>query len=292
MIKNVGSKSKFKVHWKVSPYDYSKDALKNIENILSKKYNISKDSIKIEPNFISLNEKGEEIPLTSSIIENIQEPRFQLELFKEYLRINDIVDYDFSKIEEIDNEINNLIDYKVYDKFRKYSINWVKWDNFLSYGEGNFFDFSSLKGLILLNGEPANQSGKTTFAIDLIHFLLFGRTDRTSTQDKIFNRFLPESTKVTVEGSITIDGVEYIINRELKRTSFDKRTSASRTNQKVKYYRVITEGQLEELEEYIEDESQETSKTTNKAIKDAIGNEDDFDMIICATSSNLDDLIE
>ena len=30
MIKNVGSKSKFKVHWKVSPYDYSKDALKNI----------------------------------------------------------------------------------------------------------------------------------------------------------------------------------------------------------------------------------------------------------------------
>ena len=292
MIKNVGSKSKFKVHWKVSPYDYSKDALKNIENILSKKYNISKDSIKIEPNFISLNEKGEEIPLTSSIIENIQEPKFQLELFKEYLRINDIVDYDFSKIEGIDNEINNLIDYKVYDKFRKYSINWVKWDNFLSYGEGNFFDFSSLKGLILLNGEPANQSGKTTFAIDLIHFLLFGRTDRTSTQDKIFNRFLPESTKVTVEGSITIDGVEYIINRELKRTSFDKRTSASRTNQKVKYYRVITEGQLEELEEYIEDESQETSKTTNKAIKDAIGNEDDFDMIICATSSNLDDLIE
>ena len=92
MIKNVGLKSKFKVHWKVSPYDYSKDALKNIESILSKKYNISKDSIKIEPNFISLNEKGEEIPLTSSIIENIQEPKFQLELFKEYLKVNDIIE--------------------------------------------------------------------------------------------------------------------------------------------------------------------------------------------------------
>ena len=164
-------------------------------------------------------------------------------------------------------EINNLIDYKVYDKFRKYSINWVKWDNFLSYGEGNFFDFSNLKGLILLNGEPANQSGKTTFAIDLIHFLLFGRTDRTSTQDKIFNRFLPESTKVTVEGSITIDGVEYIINRELKRTSFDKRTSASRTNQKVKYYRVITEGQLEELEENLSvDKSYVSSVRAGKAL--------------------------
>lgn len=292
MIENVGKQSKFKVHWKVSPYDYSKESLKNIETLISEKYSIPKDRIKIEPNFISLNEKGEEIPLTSSIIENIQDPKFQLELFKEYLKVNDIVDYDFSILENIDNEINANIDYKVYDKFRRYSINWVKWDNFLSYGEGNFFDFRTLKGLILLNGEPANQSGKTTFAIDLIHFLLFGKIDRSSTQDKIFNKFLPESTRVCVEGSVTIDGVEYIINRELKRTSFDKRTSASRTNQKVKYYKVVLDGQLEELEEYIENETLESSKHTNKVIKDAIGNEDDFDMIICATSSNLDDLIE
>lgn len=292
MIKNIDSKSKIKVHWKVTPFDYSKDGLLNIISKLSEKYSLPKDRIKVEPNFISLNEKGEEIPLTSDIIQNIQDPKFQIELFKEYIKLNDIVGYDFSLIEKIDNEINAMINYKVYDKYRRYSINWIKWDNFLSYGENNFFDFSTLKGLILLNGDPANQSGKTTFAIDLVHFLLFGKTDKSATQDKIFNKHIPEATKVSVEGSITIDGVEYIIKRELKRTSLGKRTSASRTAQKVFYYKVVLDGELEELEEYIENETEENNRQTNKVIKDVIGNEDDFDMIICATSSNLDDLIE
>ena len=31
--------------------------------------------------------------------------------------------------------------------------------------------------LVLLNGEPANKSGKSTFAYDLLHFLLFGKTN-------------------------------------------------------------------------------------------------------------------
>ena len=292
MLKNIAQKSKIKVHWKVSPFDYSKELLNNITVKLSEKYYLPKDRIKIEPKFISLNEKGEEIPLTSDIIQNIQDPKFQVKLFKEYLKLNDIVDYDFSLIEKIDNEINAMINYKVYDKYRRYSINWIKWDNFLSYGDDNFFDFSTLKGLILLNGEPANQSGKTTFAIDLVHFLLFGKTDKSPTQDKTFNKHIPEATKVSVEGSITIDGVEYIIKRELKRTSLDKRTSASRTTQKIYYYKVVLDGELEELEEYIENETEENNRQTNKVIKDALGNEDDFDMIICATSSNLDDLIE
>lgn len=292
MLKNIAQKSKIKVHWKVSPFDYSKELLNNITVKLSEKYSLPKDRIKIEPKFISLNEKGEEIPLTSDIIQNIQDPKFQVKLFKEYLKLNDIVDYDFSLIEKIDNEINAMINYKVYDKYRRYSINWIKWDNFLSYGDDNFFDFSTLKGLILLNGEPANQSGKTTFAIDLVHFLLFGKTDKSPTQDKTFNKHIPEATKVSVEGSITIDGVEYIIKRELKRTSLDKRTSASRTTQKIYYYKVVLDGELEELEEYIENETEENNRQTNKVIKDALGNEDDFDMIICATSSNLDDLIE
>lgn len=292
MLKTVGSKSKFKVHWKVSPYDYSKENMNNIISKFSKKYNISKDRIKVEPKFISLNEKGEEVPITSTVIPNIQDPKFQLNLFKSYLNHNGIVDYDFSLIEKIDNEINAMVNMKVYDKYRRYSINWIKWSNFLSYGEDNYFDFTNLKGLILLNGEPANQSGKTTFAIDLVHFLLFGKTDKSATQDKIFNKHLPEATKVYVEGSITIDGVEYIIKRELKRTSFDKRTSASRTTQKIWYYKVVLDGSLEELEEYVENQTEESNKLTNKVIKDAIGNESDFDMIICATSSNLDELIE
>lgn len=287
----IKKNAKIKVHWKVNPYDFSKEKSNSLLEKISDKYSIPKDRIKIIPKFILFNENGENISITSNVIENIQEPQFQLKLMKEYLSLNDIVDYDFDIIKKIDSEINSKIDYSKYSKYNRYSINWVKWDNFLSYGENNYFEFTNLNGLVLLNGEPANQSGKTTFAIDLIHFLLFGKTSKASTQDKIFNKHIPESTKVIVEGSLTINNENYIIKRELTRTSLDKRNSKSRTNQKVLYYRVLGDT-LEELEDYVEDLQEENSVKTNKIIKEAIGNESDFDMIICTTSSNLDELIE
>lgn len=287
---NINNKSKIKVHWKVSPYDFSKEKFNTLLNKLSKKYSLSKDRINIVVEPIMLNEKGEKISINNDIV-NIQKPEFHLKLFKDFLSSNDIIDYDFELIKKIDSDINSKIDYNSYDQFRRYSINWIKWDNFLSYGEDNYFEFNKLNGLVLLNGEPANQSGKTTFAIDLIHFLLFGKTSKSATLEKIFNKHIPEATKMVVEGSLTIDGENFIIKRELTRTSLDKRNSKSRTTQKVSYYKVINDV-LEELEEYVEDQQEESSIKTNKVIKEAIGNESDFDMIICATSSNLDELIE
>lgn len=288
---NVGKKSKINIIWKVSPYDYSKEKVVSLINITSKKYGISKEHIKIIPDFKLINENGEQVCLTNDVISNIHDTNFQLNLFKEYLSTNNITDYDFEFIKKIDSEINSKIDYELYDKHKRYSIKWVRWNNFLSYGENNFFDFTKLNGLILLNGEPANQSGKTTFAIDLIHFLLFGKTDKSSIQEKIFNKHLPEATEVCVEGCISINDEDYIIKRTLSRPSLKKRTSKSKTTQKVEYYKIIGES-LETLEDYIDNQQEENGILTNKVIKESIGNENDFDMIICATSSNLDDLIE
>ena len=287
---NINSKSKIKVHWKVNPYDFSKEKFNTLLNKLSKKYSLTKDKINIVVEPIMLNENGEKISINNDIV-NIQKPEFHLKLFKDFLSANDIIDYDFDLIKKIDSDINAKIDYNTFDQFRRYSINWIKWDNFLSYGEDNFFEFNKLNGLVLLNGEPANQSGKTTFAIDLIHFLLFGKTSKSATLEKIFNKHIPEATKMVVEGSLTIDGENFIIKRELTRTSLDKRNSKSRTTQKVSYYKIVNDV-MEELDEYIEDQQEESSVKTNKVIKEAIGNEADFDMIICATSSNLDELIE
>lgn len=290
MIK-VGDKSKLHFHWKVNPYDFSKEKENNLIEKISNKYSITKDRIKIIPEFIMINSEGEKISVTNDIISNIQNPSFQQELFKEYILVNGIKDFDFELIKKIDSELNGKINYEVYDKFRQYSIKWVKWSNFLSYGENNFFDFTNLNGLVLLNGEPANQSGKTTFAIDLLHFLLFGKTTKATTQEKIFNKHIPEATEVVVEGCICIEGEEYVIKRTLKRPSLQKRSSRSKTVQKVEYYRIIS-GEEHELVDYVDNQQEENSIQTNKVIKEAIGNENDFDMIICATSSNLDELIE
>ena len=286
----VGKNARITFHWKVSPYDYSKDKVNSIISKASKKYSIPREKIRVIPDFISIDDKGSEISINKDIIQNIQDPNFQIKLFKDYLKVNNIDGYDFDLIQKIDSEINGKIDYQVYDKYRRYSIKWIRWDNFLSYGADNYFDFTNLKDIVLLSGKPANQSGKTTFAIDLLHFLLFGKTDKAEVQSKIFNKHIPEATNVNVEGCLCIDGEDYIIKRTLSRPSLDKRTEKSKVTQKVEYYKIVA-GNKEELTEYIDNQQEENSVQTNKVIKEAIGKESDFDLIMSITESNLDALI-
>ena len=290
MVK-VGENAKIHINWKVSPYDYSKEKEKSIIAKASKKYSIPKDHIRVIPDFLTIDKDGKEISLTSDVVTNIQNPEFQVKLFKDWLKNNKIEDCDFELVKKIDSQINSKIDYNAYEKYKRYSIKWIKWDNFLSYGPGNYFDFTTLDGLVLLNGEPANQSGKTTFAIDLIHFLLFGKIEKYPTLDKIFNKHLPEAQQVVVEGCIEIDGIDYIIKRVLSRPALSKRTAKSKTTQKVEYYRIVGD-KKEALDDYVENQNEENSIQTNKAIKEAIGRESDFDLIISITESNLDDLIK
>lgn len=287
---DIKSNSRITFHWKVSPYDFSKEKVNSIISKASKKYSIPREHIRVIPDFLTVDDNGSEISINKDIIQNIQDPNFQIKLFKDYIKQNNIDGCDFELIKKIDSEINANIDYQVYDKYRKYSIKWIRWDNFLSYGAGNYFDFTKLRDIVLLSGKPSNQSGKTTFAIDLIHFLLFGKTDKAEIQSKIFNKHIPEATTVSVEGCINIDGNDYIIKRILTRPSLDKRTEKSKVTQKVEYYRIIGD-KKQELKEYIEDQKEESSVQTNKVIKEAIGKESDFDLIMSITEANLDALI-
>ena len=287
----LGSKARVLVNWNVSMYDYSKDKEKEIVSKISKKYSIPKEKIRVSPQFLTVGENGEDLSVTTEIIQNIQDPMFQQKLFKEYLSLNDIKDYDFERISAIDAEINAKIDYQVYDKYRRYCVKWVKWDNFLSYGSDNFFDFTKMKGLVLLSGEPANQSGKTTFAIDLLHFLLYGKTTKVDTLAKVFNKHIPNATQVLVEGCITIDGEDYIIKRTITRPALSKRSAKSKVSQKVEYYKIIGDTQTE-LEEYVDNQQEENSVQTNKVIKEAIGRESDFDLIMSISETTLDELVK
>lgn len=290
---DIGQKSKVVVKWNVLPIDYSRDSEESIKIKFSKKYSISKDNVKVEPVFIQLKSDGTTEPIVNDTTRNIQDKGFQQELFKKYLKERSIEGYDFDKLIEIDESINNSINYELYDSNKKYSIKWVKWSNFMSYGKDNYFDFTALKGLVLLTSEPANQGGKSTFCLDLLRFLLFGKvTSRESdwTLSKAFNKHLEDETEVTVEGCVVIDGCEYIIKRTITRPSSKNRTSKSKVTHKVTYYKVINSDEILELSD---NESQDGCSTTetNKVIKNAIGNERDFDLMICVNSDNLKDLI-
>lgn len=283
---DIGSKAKVVVKWNVHQSNYTKELEKSIISLMAQKYGISEKNIRVETNYTALNECG---VITSDDAKSIHDPKFQQELMKEFIKINNIENVDFDEILKIDSQINSLIDYDSYDKSKRYEIKWVKWGNFLSYGPDNFFDFTNLHGLVLLNGEPANKSGKSTFAYDLLHFLLFGKTNtnKAKTLGELFNNYLPDERTLNVEGCINIDGDDYIIRRTLTRPASGKKTKTI-TN-KVEYYKIDENGNETLLPE--NNEAGASTTATSKIIKEALGNENDFDLIISANAKDLDSLI-
>lgn len=288
----LGINSKVNIKWKVSPFDYNKNEVDNIRVKFAEKYGIDRNNVEVEPIFIK--NTGSDDAFIANEVENVQDPIAQQSLFKPFLEERGVVDYNYDKLIEIDDLINNSINYESYDKHKRYTIKWIKWDNFMSYGGNNFVDFTNLKGLVLLTSEPANQGGKTTFCLDLLRFLLFGKvTSRESdwTLSKVFNKHLPEATEVVVEGCITIDNEDYIIKRVVSRPDIKKRTEKSKVSQKVNYYHLVNGEYVDLEDEGSENLMGSSTRETNKVIKDAIGNERDFDLMICVNSDNLKGLI-
>ena len=289
---DIGQKTKVCLKWRVLPIDYSHEEEANIAVKFANKYGIPKENVKIEPVFVKMTSDGNEAELTTEAIHNIQDPAFQQQLFKDFIKERKIQNIDFDKIVEIDKQINANINYDMYEKNKKYSIKWMKWSNFMSYGPDKYVDFSNFKGLIHLSSIPANQGGKTTFCLDLLRFLLFGKvTSRENgwTLDKAFNKYIPEATEMIVEGCLVIDSTEYVIKRILSRPALKKRTEKSKVTQKIEYYKVVN-GEYIELAD-TENQEGSTNTETNQIIKESLGNERDFDLMICVSSDNLKELI-
>jgi len=266
--------------------DYNEQKTEQLKHDISEKYGLPLKNITI--NFIPITNTGDgqQISLASDIIHNIQDANFQVELFKEYIKCKEIKDIDFDEIVAIDNRVNSYVDFEQYSKFKSYKFKYVKWSNYLSYGADNYFDFTNLHGLVLLNGKPENQCGKTTFAIDLLRFALFGKAVKSPTLDSVFNVYLPEATEVMVEACIEIEGCDYVIRRTVTRPALKKRTEKSKCKQNLEYFK-LTNGTLD----LIENCEGENTAETNNIIKDCIGNVDDFNLVISATSYTLGDLL-
>ena len=286
---DIGQEAKVLVMWNTDKQFTTAEDEKNIASAMAKKYGIPVKNVKVKKNYIP--KDGADSVLAGDIVQNINDPRFMQELMKQFYNSLDPKDregIEFEDLIKIDSTVNAQVDFSVYNKGKRYSIKWVKWGNFLSYGPDNFFDFTKLHGLILLNGNPANKSGKSTFAYDLLHFLLFGKTNtnKAKTLGELFNNYLPDEKVLNVEGCITIDGDDYIIRRTLTRSTGKKSTTVKN---KVEYFKIAKDG----TEELLPEENKQGASTTQttKIIKEALGNESDFDLIISANSKDLDSLI-
>lgn len=266
--------------------DFNEQKKESLRKEISQKYGVPLKNVEVNFVPVTVDDKGDKISLASDIITNIQDPKFQQQLFEEYIKTKGIEDVDFDALVNIDKKVNAFVDFDTYSKYKPYKVKYLKWDNYLSYGKDNYFDFTKLKGLVLLTGQPENTSGKTTLAIDLLRFALFGKAEKSPTLDSVFNTYLEDETEVKVEAGIEIDGVDYVIRRTITRPSLKKRTAKSKAKQKVEYFKLLN-GNYEEIENC----EGESGTQTNNIIKETVGNIEDFDLVISATAYTLGNLL-
>jgi DNA repair exonuclease SbcCD ATPase subunit len=273
--------AKIKVVWDDRPENYSKEAKNKVRNYFANKYGVNKNNITVVYRPVRYNDKGDAIEISGANIENIMDVNYQRALMKEVIT-RDNKQVDFNRIIALDDKVNGELNVDLtQSQHKRWSIKWLTVDNFLSFGEDNYLPFSKLKGLTVVNSVPANQGGKTTLTIDAIKFLLHGTTTKTDKNEQIFNVFSGKN-ELVVRGMIELEGEETIIERRMKRSA--SKSGGWTVTNKINYYKLLPDGE-EELQ------NEEDAKRTTIKIKETVGNEKDFELLVLATERNLDDLI-
>jgi len=266
------------VVWEDYNENFTQDKIKSVKHYFQKKYNTTNVNVitkaKIEK------EEGEQ---TVDVSVNIMDTNYQVELLRQFLTSKN---YD-KHLDAILNH-NNMVENKMQETetdtavFKKWFIKNIEFSNFLSYGENQKVDFEKTGGLTVIESNPPNFGGKTVLSVDLLLFLFFNETTKTTKAEEIFNRFT-DKDKVTVKGEIVIDGEEYIIVRNIERKMSKKGEWNVKTE--LDFFKKLSDGTLQNF-------TGEQRRETEKFIKESIGTKEDFLMTILTTATNLEELID
>lgn len=214
---------------------------------------------------------------------NIMDTNYQSDLLKQFLKSKG---YE-NRVDEV-MSINRMVENKMSESeeetssFKKWYIKNIEFSNFLSYGDNQRIDFDKCNGITVVESNPPNFGGKTVLSVDLLMFLFFNETTKTSKAEEIFNRFTTKD-KVSVKGEIIIDGEEYVIVRNIERKMSKKGEWNVKTE--LDFFKKLADGSLQNF-------TGEQRRETEQFIKTSIGSKEDFLMTILTTATNLEDLLE
>ena len=267
-----------KVVWEDTADNFSAEKVKRVKSYFQHKYNAT--SVRIETKSTYHNHKKDLKVINFS--DNIFDTEYQKSLMKDYIETNEIK-VKWEMIERLDNKVNAEIVKNNENgvKHNRWSIQKIEFSNFFSYGQDNIIDYTTLDGITVVEGNPANFSGKSLITSDLLLFLFFNTTTRTKTNIEIFNKFTNEN-EVTVRGYLLIDGKNYVIERKLTRKL--SKGQDYHVVAKQEFYSVDKDG-------YIDNLLGEQRRETEKHIQSAIGTEEDFLITVMTTGYNLEELI-
>jgi DNA repair exonuclease SbcCD ATPase subunit len=265
------------VVWEDYAENFTQEKIKSVRHYFQKKYETT------NVNIITKTKVADDTTHTVDISFNILDENYQLELVRSFLESKGNMEH-YDDIQQLNSAVDNklLIDQTDASPFKRWYIKNIEFSNFLSYGENQKIDFEKCDGITVVESNPPNFGGKTVLTVDLLMFLFFNETTKTSKAEEIFNRFT-DRNKVAVKGEITIDGEEYIILRNIERKLSKKNEWTVKTE--LDFYKRLSDGSLQNF-------TGEQRRETEAFIKTSIGTKEDFLMTILTTATNLEELID
>ena len=266
------------VVWEDLPENFTQDKIKSVKHYFSKKYNTTNVNVLTKAKTTNTEETQ-----SVDVSVNITDTNYQLGLIKQFLENRGL----FSNLDDV-LTINRIVENKILEKqeettqFKKWYIKNIEFSNFLSYGENQKLDFKKLNGIVVVESDPPNFGGKTVLSVDLLMFLFFNETTKTTKAEEIFNRFTTKD-KVHVKGEVSIDGEDYVIVRNIERKMSKKGEWNVKTE--LDFFKKLSDGSLQNF-------TGEQRRETEAFIKSSIGTKEDFLMTILTTASNLEELLE
>ena len=267
-----------KVTWDDIPENFTQERIKRVRSYFQNKYNSK--NVTVLTRAIDRNSGNE---LDIDLDQNVMDTTYQRNLMSQFVMANDMgVDIDL--IKRLDDKVNAKIadEIEIDTKYKRVYVKKIKFSNFLSFGDNNVLDVEKLGGITVIDSNPPNFGGKSVLAVDLILFLFFNTTTKTTKAIDIFNRFR-KVNEVFVQGEVEIDGSEYIIIRKIKRKKTKKGEWSVSTS--LEFLERKKDGSLQNF-------TGEQRRETEKFIKESIGTMNDFLLTVLSTAGNLESLIE
>jgi len=266
------------VVWEDLQENFTQDKMKSVKHYFQKKYNTTNVNVVTKVKNVDTDTMQ-----TVDVSMNITDVNYQLDLLKKFLESKGYGEH-LTEILELNKMVENKMkeDDAETTQFKKWYIRNIEFSNFLSYGENQRLDFDKLNGIVVVESDPPNFGGKTVLTVDLLMFLFFNETTKTSKAEEVFNRFTDKDS-VVVKGEITIDGEDYIIVRNIER----KKSKKGEWNVKTEldFFKKLHDGSLQNF-------TGEQRRETEAFIKNSIGTKEDFLMTILTTATNLEELLE
>ena len=267
-----------KVTWEDIPENFTQEKIKRVKSYFQNKYNSRNITVLTKA---SDRNNTEEIDI--DIEQNIMDTNYQSKLMEEFVKNNDF-DIEIELLKRLDDKVNKKMsdDITVDTKYKKVHVKKIKFSNFLSFGDNNILDFDKQEGITVIDSDPPNFGGKSVLAVDLILFLFFNTTTKTTKAEEIFNKYR-NVNEVMVQGEIEIDGRDFIILRKINRRKTKKGDWSVSTT--LEFLEKKNDGSLKNF-------TGEQRRETEKFIKESIGTMNDFLLTVLSTSTNLESLIE